>query len=386
MENKAEMKVKPAIPFSFIGGGIGGSDRTLGREGSLSVSIKHRGTLTTLSSKKKNTTTVTAKKKAVTCAYGFCDGEYRRIGKVKQSYVKKFYQSLLNIPYIKHTNYNLFMKMCLLKMPELADFEHYSYLQRYLVLNDTPVTWTEQEVRLTEINVLRADGKDLQAFSINGQNRIIAALPHNVQRAGECFIKIAELKPFQALVVDVYSYAFIGQPDDYFHMPAGIVFGSSNNNFVMEHYPHTNFDSEPMNYIGNSWLGGVMYTFIELPLSVDCLRCHFLFGQPENSGNVINIFKSAPFQARTLKWDNMPQPTSGIIATFMSAPLGTWSDVLLDRPGRWLMLAYPQASAALGMTIFKGRGGRSYMNFSTCDSTYPVRAPYLSVQIGTRLL
>lgn len=209
------MKVKTKGLISQISGTIGGIDRTIGREGGLSANIQTRRTASVMVSKKKATTGGSVARHKRSCDYLGCDTDYKTIGKVKQKYVKIYYQAAWDVIYTRHTNYFLFMKLCLLKVLELEAFKNFSYFSRFLIHNTTGEDWNDKIVILLNIPVFRADGKDCWAHVLDNKDHISYEIPHKVETVGTCSVKINQLPNFNTLVIDVYSYGKIAFPEGF---------------------------------------------------------------------------------------------------------------------------------------------------------------------------
>ncbi len=193
------------FPVDEVSGRLGAIDRTIGREGGLSVNVRKSRHSTQLSVKTAATRGGSSARHERTVIYCACDSEYKEMYETKREYLNSYYRKAHDLDTWTLTAYMTWMKLCLSALPEKAAFKEFSWFARYQIRNDTLEAWTNKIVRLVDISVKRADGKDLQVFRLDMAKNIFLELDHKIDAAGSTLMKIPFLDIGVSFFADVYS-------------------------------------------------------------------------------------------------------------------------------------------------------------------------------------
>lgn len=136
-----------------VKGPLGHIDRTIGREGGFSVSVGGRtgDDSIRLGSKKQGTRGGSPARHARAQVYCNCDDNYRAMAPGKKGRLVFWYRKILDKAYLKIDAYHIWMKICLGARLEASAFYCHCYIQRYKVVNDSPLAWRDQPVDLEGI-------------------------------------------------------------------------------------------------------------------------------------------------------------------------------------------------------------------------------------------
>lgn len=220
-------KSRVSIPVDSISGTVWGTDRTLGRDPGFSATMQKMPAQNRIDAKAVFTTKIISKsqmtrggsKNRHTRAerYCFCDEAYQLSFPYKVFYLQSWWRAVTDDPNAQMSPYHIMMKICLKYMDEMAAFTHFSWIQRYRVINDSGEGWTNHQVILDQLHTFQADGWDCEAYKLlsiaTKKNRITYdtlmidyRLENDVTTRGETLVTIPFLQPESSMLIDVYSY------------------------------------------------------------------------------------------------------------------------------------------------------------------------------------
>lgn len=377
-------------PLNSVSGTLGKTDRTIGRDRSLAMRIQKEGTGLRMQNKPQMNKSGSPARHARSCDYKECDIKYKALdthkricikvlvnvhpafhrGKptyfkkwsktcemLKRDYVKSYYEAAWNIPYTRHTNYNIFMKLCLLKVRELQAFTDFSYFSRYLVLNDTLEHWHNKVIKLTDLQVLREDGRDCQVFRLDGYLHIITEIPHRIETKGDCLVLIEDLASWDAFTIDVYSYGKVAFPEDpslhfeYTETPI------TNASWINSAAPDSNYGGEgtlEITHQERPWDTLQRWSFIEIPEGLGGILRLFV-SHTYYFQSLINIYRCGAFEQTTVTWNNMPA-MGEFLLTFNAHGDG-WHEIPIPQGINYIALT-PEGDPVYAI-FFSPRAGES---------------------------
>ncbi len=375
---------KTKFVFSDVRGRLGAIDRTIGREGGLSVNFRMSRHSVELVSKKAMTRGGSEARHERSRVYCDCDQEYKTLYETKTDYLNIYYRAAHNLTSWPYSEYMTWMKLCLAARLEKAAFVEFSYFSRYLIANIEGVDWLDKIVRLVNIPVKREDGKDVQIFKLDIDNNILEEIPHKVDAAGSALMKVTMTASGQWFFCDVYSYS------DYQHLEADITVPVSdpilvqNAAFVNSDYPDWNYGNDLGMMV---WLRPTFEfeSFMELPFSgVGAVKLYIFWVFDYAPNQFMNISKTSVFDENTLTWNNKPPQGDLLALNVPIPPSETWSEIPLSDPGKYIMFR----QAGIGWfepPVFRSDDsgyGQPYILISAVPP--PTFSPVWNKQIGPR--
>ena len=172
---------------------------------------------TILSSQTAPTRGGSAARRSRSDVYCNCDKSYGYVDTIRQGNLLTWWKKVSASGIVWMSNHSIWMKICLKGLIEYDQFTHFSWVQRYRVVNSSADAWLNQQVILDQIETYQVDGWDVLAFLLlmkttkKGRitydvNMIDFRLVNTVTVRGETSVIIPALPPGASCLVDVYSY------------------------------------------------------------------------------------------------------------------------------------------------------------------------------------
>lgn len=210
---KAKQKGIPVI----VQGMMWGRDVTVGREPALSVSVQPLKEFTKISAVTTKTKKTTPAQKEQRDTYCDCDKGWKVIPSHKKNRFDAWYRAIRGQPNDSVRAYEVYMTLCLKKLPELQALLFNEYVTYFNVRNSESTAWVNRCVVLFGFPYLRPDGTDIAVYKISGigwkegrkkfeaymiSETLIPAIPS----PGKARLSISGLAPGQSITLAVYSY------------------------------------------------------------------------------------------------------------------------------------------------------------------------------------
>lgn len=220
-------KVKVAFPLDKITGTIWGPDRTIGRDVGFASSIreikpsknpsKSAGYKTQLYATTAPTRGGSTARHERAESYCACDTRFKALGALKQSFLVPWYKAASGNRSTSMTDYNTFLKICLLGLIERDVFERFEYWSRYRVWNQSDATWINRDVILDTIPTRDEGGTDLEVYSLFATATTVGPKTYTARMIdsrltavitveSEALVTIPFLQSQTSMLVDVYSF------------------------------------------------------------------------------------------------------------------------------------------------------------------------------------
>lgn len=197
---------KVAFPVDTITGILGKTDRSVGRDKSLSLLMVHTLKGTILGIKTKKTATRSPEQIIRAATYCDCDCQWKDIPDAKRAFLLIYHTQVRLKPPTHMTFYLCWMSLCMSTAWENNLFLLDSYVSRYVITNDSGSPWTSKQISLINVPIKQADGTDVIVSQTNYHRLPIATLTHRIDTPGKVIVCIPDMAAGETIYIDLYSY------------------------------------------------------------------------------------------------------------------------------------------------------------------------------------
>lgn len=175
------------------------------------------GYTTTISTQKAPTRGGSAARHSRAEVYCSCDKSYSYLDTTRKANLEEWWKKVSDRGIVHMSAHTILMKICLKYLEEYTQYLHFSWVQRYRVVNNTAEAWTNKKVLFSDIETYQEDGMDVLAFLLlqkttkKGRitysvNMIDIRLVNDTTVRGQTVVTIPALPPGASCLVDLYSY------------------------------------------------------------------------------------------------------------------------------------------------------------------------------------
>lgn len=149
--------------------------------------------------------------------YCSCDKSYAYLDTIRKKNLEAWWKKVSEKPIVSMSGHSVLMKICLKYLEEYTQYLHFAWVQRYIVTNDGPTSWTNEKVIFEGIHTYQEDGQDCEAFLLlikttkKGKitydpKMIDVRLVNDTTERGKTTVTIPSLAPGASCWIDIYSY------------------------------------------------------------------------------------------------------------------------------------------------------------------------------------
>lgn len=89
-----------------------------------------------------------------------------------------------------------------------------SYVNRYVIKNNSGTLWSGEKANLIQVNVKTALGWDVSVKETDYKRLPQRTLPHLIEVPGSVIVCLPDMSPGRTIYIDVYSYGLYSTPQE----------------------------------------------------------------------------------------------------------------------------------------------------------------------------
>ena len=205
---------KAKFPLDEITGILGKVDRSVGREQGLALCISSSPNSSVLSKKTKKTTTRSPAQQERAKIYCDCDHGWAALPFLKGFYTCTYRKKVQGLSTYRFSWYLCWMSLCMADAWDENLFVLNSYVNRYVIKNNSGALWSGEKANLIQVNVKTDLGWDVAVKETDYKRLPQRTLPHLIEVPGSVIVCLPDMSPGRTIYIDVYSYGLYSTPQE----------------------------------------------------------------------------------------------------------------------------------------------------------------------------